>query len=244
MKFKQKLITGKILKRYKRFLADVELREDAFGHKKGEIITAHTANTGSMTTCWEPGWKVALSYHDNPARKLKFSLELTHNGNTWIGVNTSLTNKLVHEALQSNLVPKLKGYQHIKPEVKVGDSRIDFILYNGDTLKAAQEKCYIEVKNVTLLAEENVVSFPDGVSTRGQKHLRELMELKKQGHRACMFYVVQREDCKSFRPANEIDPEYARLLKEAKDAGVEIFCYKCEMKKNKVEIKEKLRIKI
>lgn len=213
MKFENKLIKGKIIKRYKRFLADIEL-------DSGELITAHTANTGSMKTCWEPGWKVLCSFHDNPKRKLKYSLELTNNGKSWILVNTSLPNKIAYEAVENDLIKELIGFDHIKPEAKIGKSRIDLLL-----TKNSGEKCYVEVKNVTLKGEGELALFPDGVTERGQKHLRELMEIKAAGDRACMLYIVNRSDVSSFSPATEIDPVYSELLKEAESKGVEVLVY-------------------
>jgi sugar fermentation stimulation protein A len=244
MKFDEKLIQGKIQKRYKRFLADVELSENFMEYKKGQLITAHTANTGSMTSCWEPGWNVALSYHDNPKRKLKFSLEMTNNGETWIGINTSKTNKLAHEAILNGNIKELSGYENIKPEAKIGESRIDFLLYNGDSIQSSTDKCYVEVKNVTLLAKKNQVTFPDAVSTRGQKHLVELKRLKEQGIRTCMLYIVQREDANNFSPAKDIDQKYAQLLQEAYDTGVEVLCYKCDLSLDEIKVGKKLKIKL
>ncbi|MCP4914969.1 MAG: DNA/RNA nuclease SfsA [Oligoflexia bacterium] len=232
MKFENKLIKGKILKRYKRFLADIELED-------GEVVVAHTANTGSMKTCWEPGWKVLCSYHDNPKRKLKYSLEMTNNGNTWIGVNTSLPNKLAMEAIANGTIKELDGYETIKPEAKIGQSRIDILLKDGPT-----EQCYVEVKNVTMLGEDETGIFPDSVSTRGQKHLRELTDLVGQGIRACMLYVVQREDVNSFSPADEIDPEYGELLRAAAKAGVEILAYQCKLTPSKIELLTPIKVKL
>lgn len=228
MKFPTKLIKGKILKRYKRFLADIEL-------ETGEVVVAHTANTGSMKTCWEPGWKVLCSYHDNPKRKLKYSLELTNNGKSWILVNTSIPNKLAYEAVDNDLIEELIGYDHIKPEAKIGKSRIDLLL-----TKENGEKCYVEVKNVTLRGEEGNALFPDGVTERGQKHLRELMEIKKAGDRACMLYIVNRSDVDSFSPAEDIDPKYAELLKEAESKGVEILVYQTKITPSQVIVEKSL----
>lgn len=232
MKFQDTLIKGKILKRYKRFLADVEL-------ENGEVITAHTANTGSMKTCWEPGWSVLMSFHDNPKRKLKYSLELTNNGDTWIGVNTSLPNKIAMEGIEKGVVKELKGYSTIKPEAKIGKSRIDILLSNE-----GEDPCYVEVKNVTLLGEKGKGIFPDAVSTRGQKHLEELMGLVDQGVRAAMLYVVNREDVKSFGPAEDIDPRYAELLREAADKGVEILAYQCKVTPDEIKLAKKLPVKL
>ncbi len=233
MNFENKLIPGKILKRYKRFLADIEL-------ENGEIITAHTANTGSMKTCWEPGWPVLLSYHDNPKRKLKYSLELTNNGLTWICVNTSLPNKIAMEGIQNGVVKELSGYEHIKPEVKVGKSRIDILLSNDSGGGVARESCYVEVKNVTLIDQKSGALFPDSVTTRGQKHLEELITLVKSGTRAAMLYVINREDATSFAPAKEIDPKYAELLDQARSEGVEILAYQCKIDSNGISLSHAL----
>lgn len=239
MKFDKPIVKGVILKRYKRFLADIELSEDHGEHKKGEVITAHTANTGSMKTCWEPGWPVLISFNDSPTRKLKYSLEMTHNGNTWIGVNTAIPNKISVEAIADGTIKELQGYETIKPEAKIGKSRIDIYLYDGDK-KAPTKQCYVEVKNVTMLQDERRAIFPDGVSERGQKHLKELISLKEQGIRACMLYIIQRRDVEVFAPAIEIDPEYARLLKEAHKAGVEILPYQCLIDEKGVQVEKLL----
>jgi sugar fermentation stimulation protein A len=232
MEFPTPLIEGKILKRYKRFLADIEL-------SSGEVVTAHTANTGSMKTCWEPGWEVRVSYHDNPKRKLKYGLELTHNGDTWIGVNTSLPNKIAHEAIEKGVVKELSGYKFIKPEVKIGKSRIDFLLSNDE-----DDQCYVEIKNVTLLGENQTAIFPDSVTTRGQKHLIELTQLKEQGIRTAMLYVVNRQDVTSFAPAEKIDPEYALLLRKAKNAGVEVYAYQCKVDPKGITLNKALKVNL
>jgi len=230
MNFPTPLIKGIILKRYKRFLADVEL-------ENGDIITAHTANTGSMKTCWEPGWNVLLSYHDNPKRKLKYSLELTHNGDTWICVNTSLPNKIAAEGITNGTVKELQGYSSLKPEAKVGQSRIDILLSNEGA-----DPCYVEIKNVTLLGEDRRAIFPDSVSTRGQKHLEELTSLVDQGIRSAMLFVVNREDVDSFSPADEIDPTYGELLRKAHKAGVEVLAYQCSVTPTGISLQKKLPI--
>jgi len=231
MRFENQLIPGKILKRYKRFLADVEL-------ESGEVITAHTANTGSMKTCWEPGWDVLLSHHDNPKRKLKYSLEMTHNQQTWIGINTSIPNKLGYEAIEDGTIEELQGYGHIKPEAKIGKSRIDLLLTGSES----RPVCYVEIKNVTLKGDGNNVLFPDAVTTRGQKHLEELMSIIESGKRACMLYIVQREDASSFSPADLIDSKYGELLREAKSKGVEILCYQCHLTPEEIKITQPMEI--
>ena len=230
MKF-ESLISGKILKRYKRFLADIELED-------GEVVTAHTANTGSMKTCWEPGWDVLVSYHDDPKRKLKYSLQMTHNGDSWIGVNTGLPNKLAVEAIKDGTIKELADYDDIRPEVKIGKSRIDLLLTKGE------KKCYVEIKNVTLKDAPGSCSFPDSVSTRGQKHLQELSELMDENTEAAMLYIVQREDVKEFHPAADIDPTYARLLEEAHSKGVQVLVYQCELTPSEIKIAKPLKWKL
>jgi len=211
MKFENELISGKLIKRYKRFLTDVELDD-------GSLVTAHTANTGSMKTAIAPGWSVMLSKSDNPKRKLAYTLELTHNGENWIGVNTSVPNKLAYNAVEEGLIEELRGHDELKREVKIGKSRIDLMARYGE------KKCYIEVKNVSMKVQgENVASFPDSVSTRALKHLHELQGIVQSGGRACMIYIIQREDVDSFTPAYDIDPEYSHEVLKAKRAGVELF---------------------
>ncbi|TDJ04815.1 MAG: DNA/RNA nuclease SfsA [Deltaproteobacteria bacterium] len=231
MEYPVPLVEGTIIKRYKRFLVDVEL-------PSGEIITAHLANTGSMKTCWEPGWKCLLSFHDNPKRKLKYGLEMTSNGKTWIGVNTHLPNKIVLEAIKNGEIKELTGYDYIKPEYKVGNSRIDIFMSRGD------KSCFVEIKNVTLLGDNKTALFPDAKTERGQKHLRELTRLIKEGHRGVMFYLVQREDVDLFMPAAEIDPEYASLLEKGHKAGLEILVYQCRVGKDGISIKKALPFKL
>ena len=221
MKWDRPLTEATLLKRYKRFLADVSVNQETF--------TVHVPTTGSMTSCWAPEWRCALSRSDNPSRKMAHTLELTHNGETWIGVNTANANKLAHLWLKTGLIPELRGYSLIQPEKKIGNSRIDFYLEGHDI----HPSCYVEVKSVTL-KHEGMAQFPDSVSERGQKHLIELMELKKQGHRAAMLYIVQREDVKEMRPAHSIDKKYGELLKQAHAAGVEIFVYQCKIDINEI----------
>jgi sugar fermentation stimulation protein A len=224
MQFSSPTVIGTIHKRYKRFLADIEL-------SNGEIITAHTANTGSMQSCWAPGWEVLLSYHNNPKRKLKYSLEMTHNSHSWIGVNTSRTNALAKEALLKGVVTEFPQIKDIQSEVTVGESRLDFCVYD-----LQDETIYIEVKNVTLKERDGFCTFPDSVSTRGQKHLQTLRDLVQKGHRAAMLYIVQREDCHTFSPAYEFDPVYAELLEEAYREGVQILVYDCRLGPEGIEV--------
>jgi sugar fermentation stimulation protein A len=233
MKFLLPTHIATIENRYKRFLCDIRL-------SSGEMVNAHVPNTGSMTTCWEPNWKVLVTQNDNPKRKLKYTLEMTHNGNTWISVNTSLTNKLVKEALDNKVITELVDYPQIKAEKKVLDSRLDFFLSGID----AKPDCYVEVKNVTLKGPANLVLFPDSVTTRGQKHLKDLMQLKSEGFRAVMLYIVNREDVDTFSPAKDIDPIYTNLLIEAQSAGVEILVYQTKLSEEEIYINKKIKVKL
>lgn len=225
MKFNDPLIEGILLKRYKRFLVDVKLDD-------GKYVTAHCPNSGSMKTCKEPGWKILLSKSNNPTRKLKYTWEMVHNGKCWIGINTQIPNKIVKEAIENNTIPELSGYEKIKSEVKYGkNSRID-ILLNGD-----KGRCYVEVKNVTLVEVDGFYKFPDAVTERGKKHLYELLEMVKVGYRAVMLFVIQRNDGTAFKPADHIDPEYARTLKEVHHQGVEILAYQADVSPTEIKLK-------
>lgn len=231
MKWESPLAEAILHKRYKRFLADVTL---------GQLTTTvHVPNTGSMQSCWEPEWKCAVSTSKNPDRKMPHTLELTWNGVSWIGVNTANANKLAKLWLTNNLLPELSGYRSVIPERKIGASRIDFYLEGHETLPP----CYVEVKNVTLKLD-GIAQFPDSVSERGQKHLRELMDLKDQGFRAVMLYVVQREDVDAFGPADTLDPEYGRLLREAQLRGVEILVYRCKMGLDELKLGSSLPVRL
>ena len=227
MKWESPLKLAVLKKRYKRFLADIDL--------DGEFLTAHVPNTGSMQSCWEPDWKCAVSVSTNPSRKMPHTLELIHNGETWIGINTGNANKLVKHWLTEKLLPEFAGYESVRPEMKVGESRVDFYLEGHASLPP----CYVEVKNVTLKLEGRA-QFPDSVSERGQKHLRELMKLKKEGFRTAMLYVVQREDVSHFTPATSIDPVYSGLLREAAATGVEILVYQCRMDTEELKLGKSL----
>jgi sugar fermentation stimulation protein A len=205
------LIKGKLVKRYKRFLADIELED-------GRVVIAHCANSGSMKGCAEPGSPVWISTSNNPKRKLKFTWELILTKDSMIGVNTQVPNKLVKASIENRLVAELKEYTRVKAEVKTSEhTRLDLLLEDG-----ANNRCYVEIKNCTMV-EEGVAMFPDAVTIRGQKHLDELVRLKKEGHRAVIFYLIQRMDAKLFTPASMIDKVYAQKLKNAVANGVEII---------------------
>ncbi|HEC90064.1 MAG TPA: DNA/RNA nuclease SfsA [Alphaproteobacteria bacterium] len=236
MKFPDPLIAGGLIKRYKRFMADVALKD-------GTVVTAHCANSGSMLGLTEPGALVWLSPARNPDRKLKYTWELVRVGETLVGVNTSLANKLVSEAVKAGLVPELSGYEKILSEVKYGkNSRIDFLLEGG-----GGPPCYVEIKSVTLkrdLSPTAPVEFPDAVTTRGTKHLRELSAMADQGRRAVMFYLVQRQDGPAFTIACDIDPDYAAALKVAMKAGVEVLCYSCKLTEREIILERPLKTRL
>ena len=221
MRLNKKTQKAKILKRYKRFLADVEL-------ENGEVITVHVPNTGRMTTCWAPGWDCIISDSENPTRKYRYTLEMTHNGNTWIVANTNIPNSLAEDFISNKKIPSLNNYDSIRREVKYGEnSRIDLLLERGD------EKCFVEVKNTTLV-ENGIAYFPDAPSDRAIKHLKELVQEVKNGNRAVMLYLITREDANSFSPANHVDPRYGTELKNAIENGVEVFPVLCNVNSDEI----------
>ncbi|MEN8190908.1 MAG: DNA/RNA nuclease SfsA [Thermodesulfobacteriota bacterium] len=216
MKFSSPLQEATLLKRYKRFLADVKTDD-------GIEFTVHCPNSGSMLGCSTPGSRVLLSESDNPKRKYRHTLEMVQGENGWIGVNTSLTNKLVAEALEERRIRELRRFDSLRREVKTSDkSRLDLLLMDGD------KKIYIEIKNCSL-AENGCAMFPDSVTARGTKHLLELADLVKQGHRGIIFFCVQRTDADRFQPAAHIDPLYASTLAEVQAKGVETLVYQAHM---------------
>jgi sugar fermentation stimulation protein A len=205
-----------LLERRKRFLAVVQLED-------GEIITAHCPNSGSMLGCKEPGSIVMLSRSDNTKRKYAFTWEMIFIQDTWVGINTMVPNRLVHEAIANQAIPELEGYTNIRREVPYGqNSRIDLLLQQEHRL------CYVEVKNVTLV-RDRIACFPDSVTVRGSKHVRELAEMVRQGHRGVMLFLVQRTDAEAFSPAADIDPEYANVLASGIKKGVEILIYQAQV---------------
>jgi len=207
------LIRGSLIKRYKRFLADIRLDD-------GQIVTAHCPNSGSMKACCQPGQAVYVSYHDNPKRKLNYTWELIHMPTSLVGVNTQVPNRLTAHAIQTGDVDELSGYQTVRREIKAGEnSRIDILLEAPD-----RRPCYVEVKNCTLV-EDGLATFPDAVTTRGQKHLETLQDLVATGCRCVMFYLIQRMDADRFAPADHIDPDYGTKLRRAAKNGVEILAY-------------------
>jgi len=212
----ENLIEGRLIQRYKRFLADVELAD-------GSVVTAHCPNTGSMKNCATPGSRVWLLDSGNPKRKYPLGWELVEvEPGALACINTGRANALVKEAIEQGIVTELQGYASIRQEVKYGEenSRIDLLLEGGE-----QPNAWVEIKNVTLLEENGWGSFPDAVTARGAKHLRELMAMVAQGQRAVMLFCVPHGGIEQVRPADHIDPKYGQLLREAAAAGVEVLAY-------------------
>lgn len=231
MRFPTKLIRGTLIQRYKRFLADVRLANR-------KIVTAHCTNTGSMMGCNEPGSAVYLSRSDNLDRKLPYTWELIRVQKIWVGINTMHPNRLVAEGIDGGIIRELRGYTAMRREVVTRPgTRLDLCL------EGPGGSCFIEVKNVTL-AVAGAAAFPDAVSERGTKHLKELMRLKRRGHRAVIVFVIQREDCAIFRPADEIDPEYGRWLRRALRVGVEALPYRATVTPREINLTQRLEIRL
>lgn len=224
------LLEGRLVKRYKRFLADVELTD-------GSIVTAHCPNSGSMKGCDRSGAPVRLSRSPNPDRKLPYTWELVQIDGCWVGLNTMLPNRLAEEAILDGAVVELQGYERLRREVPYGSerSRIDLLL------EGKLGRCFVEVKNVTLV-EGGLALFPDAVTARGQKHLRELMEVVRNGDRGVILFTVQRGDGRAVAPADAIDPTYGRLLREAVASGVEALAYRAVVEPEEIRLSERLEV--
>ncbi len=219
--------SGILLKRYKRFLADITLADNT-------VLTVHCPNSGSMRGCSTPGSPVILSKSDNPKRKYAWTLEMVRDNGVWIGINTALTNKIIHEALENGTINDFGPILSVQAEVKVSDkSRLDFLVQTEDG------PVYIEVKNCSLV-EGNEAIFPDAVTARGTKHLHELERLKNDGARAAVLFCVQRSDGRCFRAAREIDPLYARTLHEVYGNGVQVLAYRARVQPDNITITGKL----
>ncbi len=231
MKFPRALVEGRLLRRYKRFLADVQL--------PGGVITAACPNTGSMMGCCEAGSRVWLSESDSPTRKYRHTWELVESSGTIVGINTGLPNALVAEAIAEGVIADLGGYASVRREVRFGEesSRVDLLLESPD-----RPACYVEVKNVTAAVTRGIALFPDAVSERGAKHLRELMRLKAKGLRPVQLYCVQRADVEEVRPADGIDHEYGRTLREAIAAGVEVMAWRAAVSPEEIRLETRLPV--
>jgi len=233
LKINRPLVRGRFLRRYKRFFADIEL-------DSGDVLTVHCPNSGSMKGCAIEGAWAWISDSENPKRKLRYTLEIIEHKDEKICVNTQRPNGLVEEAIMSGVIQELNGYETIKREVRYGDenSRIDLLLSTGDSM------CFVEVKNVTLPGENGLVRFPDSVTTRGTKHLRELMTMIKAGHRSVLVFCVSRTEAQEFAPAADIDPIYAETLIKAHKMGVEVIAYRLEIELPTLKIKTRIPVNL
>jgi len=218
----QPLLAGLLLRRYQRFFAEVELPD-------GQVVTAHTPNTGSMRQCAVPGHRVLLSVSANPARMLPYTWELVEVNGCWADVNTLRANRVVEEALRNGTIAGFADCT-VRPEFPWGASRFDFLLESGG------ERTLLEVKNVTLCCGDHLACFPDAVTERGQKHLRGLLQAKREGWRAAVLFLVQRGEAAAFTPADAIDPEYGRLLRAAVTGGVEALAFRTKVTPEEVTI--------
>jgi sugar fermentation stimulation protein A len=230
MRFSPPLLPGRLVKRYKRFLADIAL-------DSGEIITAHCANPGALLGGTTPGLRAWVSYHPSPSRKLSYAWQIVEIGDTPVGVNTGLPNRLAEEAILKGRIAELTGYETLKREVRYGqNSRIDLLLASPD-----KPSCYVEVKNVHL-KRGTAAEFPDCVTTRGAKHLRELEAVAAEGARAVMLYIIQRDDCTHFQFAADLDPVYAATAAHAFSRGVEALAYLCTVTPDGIEVGKRIPV--
>ena len=231
MNFDNKLIPGLLIKRYKRFFADVRVNN--------QILTVHCPNTGSMHGLLDEGNKVWISKSNNPKRKLKYTLEIIEVKKTKVGVNTHSTNKIVHDALQNNLIKEFNNNMDIKPETKFGaNTRFDFLV------SSKKYQSFIEVKNVTLSRKRELAEFPDAVTSRGLKHINQLVKASKKDYKIYILYLIQRDDCKSFTLAKDIDPDYTEALTKAVKNKLKILCYDCKFSLKGIKLNNKIKIKI
>ena len=229
MEFTKSLLKGKLIKRYKRFFVDIKLNKST--------VTAHCPNTGSMKGLLEEGNDVYVLKHDDPKRKLKYSLEIIKAQNNLVGVNTHLANKIVNHGLTNNLIKELKNNDSIKPEVFFNkETRFDFLI------EKSEQKSFVEVKNVTLFRDKKMAEFPDAVTSRGSKHLLTLIDAIKKGYRSYLVFLVQIQNMENFKIARDIDSEYYKNYLAAKKAGVNFLAYRCKISPERIEIEKKLRI--
>ncbi len=237
MRFDPPLVSGTLVRRYKRFLADVVLDD-------GREVTAHCPNPGSMRTCAEPGWRVWLSPATNPSRKLRWTWEIVLAGAAAVPtlVNTARPNGVVRAAIAASQIPELAGYASIRPEVRYGqNSRIDLLLTEP---QGGRPDCYVEIKNVTLTQGDGCVSFPDSVTKRGTKHMLELAKVAEEGKRAVVFFLVSRMDATRMVPADEIDPAYGRALRDAVSSGVEAMAYRAQISEHTLGVGPRIPLQL
>jgi len=231
MNFENKLIPGRFINRYKRFFVDVKIKD--------KTITAHCPNTGSMYGLLKKGNKVWVTKSDNPNRKLKYTLQIIEDKKSKVGVNTHLTNKIVHHALKNNLIKEFDKKIEIKPETKFGkNTRFDFLITQQ------KFKAFIEVKNVTLSRIKNLAEFPDAITSRGLKHINELLKASNMGYKIFILYLIQRNDCKLFKIAEDVDPEYSNSLIKAAKKKLNILCYDCKFSSKGIKLNQKVKFKI
>jgi len=227
MKFKERLLQGTLIKRYKRFFVDMKYQN--------KIITGHCPNSGSMMGLLNKGNKVWFSQSNNPSRKLKYTLEIIEVEKRMVGINTLLTNKIVLEALNLKKIKNLIKFDNIKAEVKFSDkTRFDFLISNN------KKKCFLEVKNVTLSRKNKIAEFPDSITSRGTKHLNELINAKKKGYNSYILYLIQREDCTSFKVAEDLDLEYKNTFNKALNNGVKMLCYDCKLNNEEIRLNNQI----
>ena len=231
MNFKKKLISGELIKRYKRFFVDVKI--------DNKTVTAHCPNTGSMMGLLEKGNKVWLSKSDNPKRKLKYTLQVIESNGSKVGVNTHLTNKIALDAIYKSKIQNFKNYDFVKQEIKFGNNtRFDLLLTKKN------KKIFIEVKNVTLSRLKGIAEFPDAITSRGQKHIQELLNANKQGYNIYLLFVIQRDDCNKLKIAKDIDPKYCELLTKAVKKNLNILCYDCKFSTKGIKLNRKVKFRI
>jgi sugar fermentation stimulation protein A len=229
MEFTKSLIKGKLIKRYKRFFADVQLAK--------EVVTAHCPNTGSMKGLLDEGNDVYLLPNNDPKRKLKYGLEIIKAKKNLVGVNTHMANKITQHALENNLIKELRNSDLIKPEVFFNkETRFDFLL------QKKKQKSFVEVKNVTLFRNKDIAEFPDAVTARGTKHLLTLIDAIKKGYKSYLLFLVQIQNMEKFKIAKDIDAEYYKNYLIAKKAGVNFLAYRCDISSKKIFIDKKLKI--
>ena len=231
MNFENKLISGIFIKRYKRFFVDVQI--------ENKLVTAHCPNTGSMLGLLNEGNKVWLTKSDDPNRKLKYTLQIIEDNKSKVGVNTHLTNKIVLNALENNLIKEFSKDIKIKPEVRFGEStRFDFLISKKNY------KAFIEVKNVTLKRKPKIAEFPDAITSRGAKHIHELIKASKKGYKIYIAFIIQREDCDQLSIASDIDPEYSQILSKAIRNKLKVLCYDCKFSSKGIKLNKKIKFKI
>ena len=230
MIFENKLISGVFIKRYKRFFVDIKINN--------KIFTVHCPNTGSMYGLLKKGNKVWVSKSNNPNRKLKYTLEIIESKKSKVGINTHLSNRIVREALEDNLIKNFRNITKIKPEIKFGlNTRFDFLIINN------KKKIFIEVKNVTLSRKKGIAEFPDAITSRGLKHVHELINASKKNYKVFILFLVQRDDCKFFKIAKDVDSKYADAIAKAVKNKLKILCYDCKFSSKGIKLNKEIKFK-